>query len=78
MAVYYCHHCGNYIDDDWNPGEEHPDYPGDLTCPDCMDTLAEEAEEELNGEDYRKPKIPFDKGQVLFQDDMQPKQRKED
>ena len=65
MAMYYCHHCGNYIDDDWHPGEEDPTSAYDLICPDCLERLQEEAEEELHSEDYRTPRVPFDKHQRL-------------
>jgi len=42
MAMYYCHQCGNYIDDDWCPCTEGPD--GELWCPRCY----EEYEEDMN------------------------------
>lgn len=54
MAVYYCHSCDRYRDDDWHPMEE-----GGI-CPECK-VEAEERE----GEDYRKPRIPFDRNQRL-------------
>ena len=33
MAMYYCNDCGEYIDDDWNPGIEHGDC--ELICESC-------------------------------------------
>jgi hypothetical protein len=48
MAVYMCHHCGNYKDNDWEPGEDDPSSEGfDLICPDCLGQLEEDEEEQL-------------------------------
>jgi len=41
MAMVLCEECGNVVDDDWNPCEEHP-ITGELTCPNCMDDLEED------------------------------------
>jgi len=38
MAVFYCHSCGNYIDNDYHPGE---DIDGELVCPSCVEGLPE-------------------------------------
>ena len=37
MAMYYCHHCDNYIDDDWHPGEPDPEREFDMICPACKE-----------------------------------------
>lgn len=39
MACYYCHHCDQFIDDDYHPGEVDPDDDLELICPDCFDQL---------------------------------------
>jgi hypothetical protein len=35
MATFYCHPCGNYIDNDYNPGSESL-VNGDYICEDCF------------------------------------------
>lgn len=61
MAVYYCHSCGTYVDDDWHPGVE-PNVPedhdaarfmGDLMCPSCCEDfgLDEDGEPYLDDDD---------------------------
>ena len=81
MAIYYCHHCDQYVDDDYHPGEEDPENELELICPECLLELQEEAEEDLHDEDYRKPKIPFDKTQhfatMYAEDDGQPDEAQE-
>lgn len=43
MAIYYCNHCDNYIDDDWHPGEPDPESDSfDMICPDCLEKWGEE------------------------------------
>ena len=37
MAIYRCHHCDQYIDDDWEPGEVDPDDDKELICPSCLE-----------------------------------------
>lgn len=59
MAIYYCEECGHMKDGDWYPAEEHPRDSLELCCPDCIAELEEEMEAEVNGEDFRKPRIPF-------------------
>jgi uncharacterized Zn ribbon protein len=66
MAMYYCHHCDNMLDNDYHPGEEDPRNELELICPECLLEWQERAEEDLHDEDYRKPKIPFDKTQHFF------------
>ena len=44
MAIYYCHECDHYIDDDYHPGEEHRAHEGELTCPTCIENLDTEEE----------------------------------
>ena len=64
MAVYYCESCDTYMDNDYHPCEEW--IGGLLVCPDCFEELTAEYyewAEELESEDYRKPKVPFDKSQ---------------
>ena len=47
MAMYYCHHCDTYQDDDRSPGSEDPTSTGfDLICPDCLDEWLDEKEED--------------------------------
>ena len=43
MAMYYCHHCDSYVDDDWHPGEEDPENPLELICPSCLSEREPEA-----------------------------------
>jgi hypothetical protein len=51
MSVFYCHPCGNMVDNDYNPGDECP-RTGDFICEDClMEVIAEMDLEELeNGQ----------------------------
>ena len=60
MSIMYCHNCDTHIDTDWH---EMFEYKGEEVCMDCLHQLEEEAEEEINGEDYVKPRVPFDKAQ---------------
>jgi DNA-directed RNA polymerase subunit RPC12/RpoP len=46
MAIYECDNCGNFVDDDWNPCEEHPTKDLGLVCPDCVETMPEFAEDD--------------------------------
>lgn len=41
MAVYYCHGCERYIDDDWHPMEIKDDKE---YCPDCYELMEDEDE----------------------------------
>jgi len=34
MAIYYCHWCDRYVDDDYFPCEE---LDGELVCPRCIE-----------------------------------------
>jgi len=34
MGIYYCFECDNYLDDDYEPGE---DIEGELVCPSCAE-----------------------------------------
>jgi hypothetical protein len=45
MSVFYCHPCGNYVDNDYNPGGECP-VTGDYVCEDCLESILEELEEQ--------------------------------
>lgn len=65
MAMYRCYECESFVDDDYHPCEEHPRVETELACPSCMESMAERAEEERNGEDFRKPRIAFSKAQRL-------------
>jgi len=59
MAMYYCHDCDKLLDDDYHPCTEHPQKHGEIVCPDCAlewEDRAERMEEEINGEDYIKPR----------------------
>ena len=65
MGMYYCHECGDLRNDDSCPAHEHPSNDAELCCPSCYSELQELAEEERNGEDFRKPRIAFDKNQRI-------------
>ena len=41
MAMYTCEECGDFIDDDEEPGLE---YKGGLICPSCVDSIWNEVE----------------------------------
>ena len=45
MAMYICFECGNFKDDDWCVGTEHPTQPLELICEDCACEIDEEEEE---------------------------------
>jgi hypothetical protein len=52
MAVYMCHHCGNYKDNDWEPGQEDPTSENfDLICEACLEDYEEEQENVHNNRD---------------------------
>ena len=48
MAVYQCHNCDAWLDDDWHPMETHPwakrfkKYQNDVVCPSCAGELEQE------------------------------------
>lgn len=63
MAIYLCYECDTLVDGDYHPSEEHPRKPDELVCDDCMTEL--EYRMEVNGEDYIKPRIAFDKNQRI-------------
>jgi hypothetical protein len=58
MAMAYCVVCDNYRDLDYeSEGQWNDD--GEYICESCVEHM----EEEVNGEDFRKPKVPFDRKQ---------------
>lgn len=60
MALYYCEECAvSHIDNDLFPGAEHPN---GLVCPECVNAM----DEEIAGEDYRKPRVAFSRDQITF------------
>ncbi len=63
MAIYRCNLCDNFIDNDYHPCAEDPrqGQGHELVCEDCLVDL----EEEVNGEDYRKPRVSFTRGQQI-------------
>ena len=42
MSIYICNHCGNYVDDDYHPGEVDPDDDCKLICPRCSEEYGKE------------------------------------
>lgn len=36
MAIYLCHECDEFIDDDWDPCTE---VNGELVCPACVEEM---------------------------------------
>ena len=46
MAMYYCDQCGNFLDDDYHPCEEHPKVYAGLMCPECFFNLQEREHDE--------------------------------
>ena len=58
MAVYMCSACDSWIDDDYNPMQEHPfakqlpSKKGEMVCEDCYVELEADMKEALE-EDYR-------------------------
>ena len=63
MGMYYCHECGSLKDGDYNVPTESPYDDCELVCEDCIVELEERMEDEVNGEDYVKPRVSFDKRQ---------------
>lgn len=41
MAMYICFNCGDYVDNDRHPCEEHPNRDGELVCPSCRERFKE-------------------------------------
>ncbi|WP_299073268.1 hypothetical protein [uncultured Paraglaciecola sp.] len=37
MAIYYCQECEQYMNDDYDPCQEHPGDNCHLICPYCID-----------------------------------------
>ena len=42
MAIYYCNHCGNLKDEDYNVCSEDPREASELVCEDCIVEIEEE------------------------------------
>lgn len=57
MAVFYCHHCDNYIDGDYNVCSEDPINQHQLICEDCEMNYEELLIEEGNKEDHDYQKL---------------------
>ena len=75
MAVDYCTHCDQFKDLDYEDGYNL--LYGEYICCACLEAH-DIAEEELNGEDYVKPRVPFDRDQRLqAEDDGQPSETQE-
>ena len=49
MTIYECAECGQYKDDDHDPGEAHPVTPWGLMCTGCA-TEMEEIENQEGGD----------------------------
>ena len=43
MAVFYCHGCDEYIDNDWNPGQE---IAGEFVCESCYSDIIADMEQD--------------------------------
>ena len=46
MAIYYCNHCGNLKDEDYNVCSEDPREANELVCEDCIVEIEEELAED--------------------------------
>jgi hypothetical protein len=58
MGTFYCHQCDTY-NDSHDGCQEDPTRENELVCESCYGDLCDAKEEEINGEDYRKPIIAF-------------------